>query len=382
MGATATRAPPRRESTEVAVFGAGPAGLASGACLRRAGIDFVIFEREDTVGSSWRRHYDRLHLHTLKRYSSLPFLSFPKDYPRYVPRALMVAYLESYAQNFDLAPRFNEAVQDIRRDGADWVVESGSTTVRAPFVVVASGYNAEPVIPPLKGLQKFKGSVSHSADYRNAAPFAGKSVLVIGMGKTGAEIALDLAEIHAQPTISLRVGVHIVPRELFGVPIQLVAMLATGSLPLKFNDVLFPPILDLALGNLAKFGIKRPALGILEQIRSSAKIPVIDVGTVDKIVQGAIKIVPGISEVVEDGACFEDGTRKRFDAIVLATGYRSSHASFLKAHDLEPTDEAARDSGLYFIGFRNRVSGLLNEISKEAMAAANDIAKRRMSAVR
>jgi cation diffusion facilitator CzcD-associated flavoprotein CzcO len=131
----------------------------------------------------------------------MPFLSFPKEYPRYVPRALMVAYLERYAQYFGLAPRFNEAVQDIRRDGANWVVESESTTVRAPFVLVVSGDNAEPVIPPVPGLQKFNGSVSHSADYRNAAQFSGKSVRVIGMGNTGAEIALDLAENCAQPTI-------------------------------------------------------------------------------------------------------------------------------------------------------------------------------------
>jgi len=355
----------RRESTDVVVIGAGPAGLAAGACLRRAGIDFIIFEREDAVGSSWRRHYDRLHLHTVKRYSSLPFLPFPNDYPRYVPRTLMIAYLERYAQHFSLVPRFNEAVQNIRRDGAEWVVESASTTVRAPFVVIASGYNAEPVIPPMPALQKFKGSVTHSADYRNAASFIDKSVLVIGMGNTGAEIALDLAENGAQPTISLRDGVHIVPRELFGIPIQVVAMFAGGSLPLKVNDVLFPPILDLALGNLARFGIKRPAQGILQQIRSSAKIPVIDVGTVEK---------------VEDGAVFRDGTKRQFDAVILATGYRSNYANFLPAGETGAPDKQARDSGLYFVGFRNRVTGLLNEIGKEAIALADDVAQRRVLA--
>ena len=380
MGTKAPGVLQGQESTEVVVIGAGPAGLAAGACLRRAGIDFIIFEKEGAVGSSWRRHYDRLHLHTVKRYSSLPFLSFPKDYPRYVPRALMVAYLDSYAQYFDLTPRFNETVRDIRRDGDNWVVESESTTVRAPFVLIASGYNAEPVIPPLPGLQKFEGNVSHSADYRNAAQFSGKSVLVIGMGNTGAEIALDLAENRAQPTISLRDGVHIVPREIFGVPIQVVAMFATGSLPPKVNDVLFPPILDLMLGNLARFGIRRPARGILEQIRSSAKIPVIDVGTVDKISKGAIKIVPGVSEVIEDGARFQDGTTKHFDAIILATGYHSNYASFLNARDLEPTTEKTRASGLYFVGFHNRVTGLLNEIGKEAVATADDIARRQVSA--
>jgi indole-3-pyruvate monooxygenase len=72
---------PLDEATTVAVIGAGPAGLAMGACLRKAGLDFIILEKASAVGSSWRRHYARLHLHTVKRYSSLPFVPFPKDYP-------------------------------------------------------------------------------------------------------------------------------------------------------------------------------------------------------------------------------------------------------------------------------------------------------------
>jgi cation diffusion facilitator CzcD-associated flavoprotein CzcO len=271
------------ESTDVVVIGAGPAGLAVGACLRRAGLDFIILEKERQLGSSWRRHYERLHLHTIKRYSSLPLLPFPKDYPRYVPKDLVIKYLDNYAQHFGLEPRFGEAVRSVHRAEEDWSVETESSAVRAPSVVVATGYNADPVSRSDPKLERFKGKLIHSADYRNAKPFAGQSVLVVGMGNTGAEIALDLAEGGARPTISVRNGVHIVPRELFGLPIQVVAMLATKLLPLKANDALFPPILDLAIGDLSSFGIKRPQQGILQQIRDAAKIPVIDVGTVRKI---------------------------------------------------------------------------------------------------
>ena len=94
------------ESTDVVVIGAGPAGLAVGACLRRAGLDFIILEQERQPGSSWRRHYERLHLHTIKRYSSLQLLPFPTDYPRYVPKDLVIKYLDNYAQHFGLQPRF------------------------------------------------------------------------------------------------------------------------------------------------------------------------------------------------------------------------------------------------------------------------------------
>jgi cation diffusion facilitator CzcD-associated flavoprotein CzcO len=292
----------------------------------------------------------------------------------------MIQYLDSYAAHFGLQPRFGEAVRSIRREGNDWLVESTSSSIRAPAVVIASGYNTEPSTPSVPGIEKFKGKVIHSAGYANAKPFAGQSVLVIGMGNTGAEIALDLAESGARPTISLRDGVHIVPRDLFGVPIQMVAMLATKVLPVGANDVLFPIILDFALGDLTKHGIKRPPQGLLQQIRSSAKIPVLDVGTVRKISEGAIKIAPGISAVTEDGVVFSGGGKGIFDAIIFATGYRANYRSFFATDGIGPLNSGASkndNQGLYFIGYRNSVTGLLREISKEAAAAADEIRRRR-----
>jgi Pyridine nucleotide-disulphide oxidoreductase len=375
------------ETADVVVIGAGPAGLAAGACLRKAGLNFIILEKERQIAASWRRHYERLHLHTIKQFSALPFVPFPRDYPRYVPRELMIKYLDAYAENFDLKPRLGETVRAVRRDGADWSVESTSSSVRAPYVVVASGYNAEPISPPVPKLEKFAGKVIHSADYVNAKPFAGQSVLVIGMGNTGAEIALDLAEAGARPTVSLRNGVHIVPRDLFGVPIQMVALIATTLLPLRANDAIFPFILDFALGDLSKFGIRRPAQGLLQQIQSAAKIPVIDVGTVRKIAERAIKIVPGIAEIGADGARFNDGSKGQFDAIILATGYRANYASFLQGEDVTSLNGGAAsgkvgDSGIYFVGFRNSVTGLLREISKGAVEVADDIVRRKNASAR
>jgi cation diffusion facilitator CzcD-associated flavoprotein CzcO len=365
------------ESTEVVVIGAGPAGLATAACLRRENTAFIMFEKEDGIGSSWRRHYERLHLHTVKRHSSLPFLPFPKDYPRYVPRALMVRYLETYANHFGLSPRFGESVRTVRREGAGWLVESTSSSVHSRYVVVASGLNAEPVIPPIRGLEKFNGTVIHSVDYRHASLFAAQSVLVIGMGNTGAEIALDLAENNARPTISLRDGVHMVPRDLVGIPIQIVAMAAVKLLPIKANDVIFSHISDFVLGDLAKLGVKRPRQGILQQMRSTAKIPVIDVGTARKIAEGAIKVAPAVTEIVEDGALFQNRERKLFDAIILATGYRPNYTKFLQSTGIEPAAVVERNSGVYFVGFHNWVTGLLGEICKEAVAVVRDIERRR-----
>jgi len=364
------------ETTDVVVIGAGPAGLAAGACLRQAGLNFIILEKEQQVASSWRRHYERLHLHTIKQLSALPFVPFPKSYPRYVPRKSMIEYLDAYAAHFDLRPRFGTTVRSVRREGNDWLVESTASSIRAPYLVVATGYNTEPSTPSVPGMEKFKGAVIHSTNYANAKPFVGQSVLVVGMGNTGAEIALDLAESGARPTISLRNGVHIVPRDLFGVPIQLVAMLATKVLPVGANDVLFPIILDLALGDLTRYGIKRPPIGLLQQIRSSAKIPVLDVGTVRKISEGAIKVAPGISAVTEDGVAFNGGSTGKFDAIIFATGYRANYQNFLRMDGSHPVDGGA-SNGIFFVGYRNSVTGLLREISKEAAAAADEIRRQR-----
>src|SRR5215475_13707454 len=128
------------ERTEVTVIGAGPAGLAVGACLRKAGVNFIILERGEKVASSWHRHYERLHLHTVKQLSSLPYFPFPADYPRYVPRNLMIAYLDRYAANFDLTPRFGETVHSVRRGRNGWFVEATRSSISASYLVVASGF--------------------------------------------------------------------------------------------------------------------------------------------------------------------------------------------------------------------------------------------------
>ena len=185
----------------------------------------------------------------------------------------MIEYLESYAATFNLKPRFGETVRSVRRSGSACFIEPSSSSIIGHQVVIASGLNTEPVVPSIPGIEKFTGQVIHSAAYVNAKPFVGQSLLVIGMGNTGAEIALDLCNGGARTSISLRDGVHIAPRDLFGIPIQIVAMFATRVLPMKVNDALFPVILDMALGYPAKYGIKRPKKGILRQITDSSGTP-------------------------------------------------------------------------------------------------------------
>ena len=155
--------------TDTIVIGAGPAGLAVGAALRARNLPFVVLERHDRVGSSWRGHYERLHLHTPKNHSALPFLDYPSSYPRYPSREQVVAYLDHYARAFDIQPHFGQDVVRCTPTAGDgWEVETqAAVTWRGRHLVVATGFNRVPCMPVQPGRDSFAGSILHSRDYFN-----------------------------------------------------------------------------------------------------------------------------------------------------------------------------------------------------------------------
>jgi len=355
------------------IIGAGPAGLAVGACLRRAGIDSVIFEKSDRVGAAWHFHYDRLHLHTDKTRSALPLLPFPARDPRYPSRQQVIDYLEAYAREFALQPRFGHEVTAARRGGEGWVVEANGDRFESAHLVVASGYNAVPHLPLWPGQDAFGGTVLHSSAYRNGAPFAGQDVLVVGFGNSGGEIAIDLHEHGARPALAVRSAVNVIPRELFGVPILAVGRLQ-GLLPPRVADALNAPLLRFVIGDMRRYGLRKLPYGPATQVRIHHRIPLIDVGTLALIEQGAIVVRPGIERFTTDGVLFTDGREQSFAAVILATGYRPQVSAFLEdAGDALDDQGAPRTSGgptpipgLYFCGFYVSPHGMLGEIAGEA----------------
>jgi len=371
--------------TETLIVGAGPAGLATAACLRRAGRDFVIVDGASAVGSSWRRHYERLHLHTARSHSNLPHHPMPRDWPTYVPRERFVTYLEDYARTFELAPRFGEKVTRAEPlDGKGWRVTTSTGEHEARHLVVASGYNASPHRPALPGQLRFGGAIVHSSDYRNADPYRGKRLLVVGAGNTGAELALELREKGAASVdLCIRSKIHVITRDAFGLPTQVMAAL-TLWIPLPLRDVIFRALMRVLVGNLSRWGINAPAEGILAQIVRLGRIPLIDVGTVAAIREGRITVRGDIRELTENGARFVDGTEGRYDTIVLATGFRPKLDAFLE-RAIEVLDERgyprlrgreAELPGLYFVGFNLGEAGHLRQIAIEARRVAADIARR------
>ena len=358
-------------SVDAAVIGAGPAGLAVSACLRRASVTHVLLEREPVVAASWRRHYDRLRLHTDRRHSVLPGAPFPRGTPRYPSRDQVIAYLERYAAVHAVPARLGEAVRSARREGDRWTVETTQEVFRARHLVVATGVNAEPVEPSWPGLDAFPGDVLHASRYRNGAPWRGRDVLVVGLGNSGGEIAIDLHEHGARPALSVRGPVCAIPREVLGVPVLALAI-PLSRLPPRLADLLSRPLVRLALGDPRRAGLARSTTGPMEHIARRGRIPLIDVGTLALLRAGAIRLFPGLVRLDGAEARFADGRSARFDAIVLATGYRPRLAFLGRAPP--PGDPGTRAQRLHYCGFHVVATGMLRQIGIEARAIARAVA--------
>ena len=360
------------------IVGAGPAGLAAAQRLQAQGLAPLLFEKAEQVGAAWRRHYDRLHLHTPRMHSGLPGLAIPRSNGRYPSRAQFVSYLESYTDKFKLKPSFATPVAAIRKDGRNWAVETPTQTVTTPIVVVATGWADFPYLPQWPGMDAFKGQILHSSAYRNSAPFNGARALVVGFGNSGAEIALDLAEQGIDVTLSQRSPIRVLPRDLFGVPILDFA-LAQRFLPARVADAINAPILRMTVGSLEKLGFKTAKKGAMQMIEEDSRIPVLDIGAVKAIRDGKIKVRGAIRAFTRDGVAFSEGAEAAFDFVVLATGFKPDLRGLLPdaqgVLDREGrplvSDRRTAEPGLYFVGALASPTGQLREIRLGATRVAD-----------
>ena len=308
----------------------------------------------------------------------------PSSFGRYPSRAQVVAYLESYADRFDLEPIFDAPVQAVRRDGPEWRVEAADRTLTAPVVVVATGSADYPHSPTWPGMETFGGEILHSSLYRNPAPYAGKRVLVVGFGNSGGEIALDLAEAGVDVTLSVRGPVNILPRDLLGLPIMTWAI-AQSRLPARVADAFNAPILRLAVGSIEKLGLTRAAKGPRRMVEEDGRIPLLDVGTVAMIRAGRIKVRGDIARFEPKTVVFAQSPPEPFDAVILATGFRPDLRPLLPDAKGVLSDAGAplvsgaptAERGLFFCGAIASPTGQLRAIGIEAARIADAVASGR-----
>lgn len=215
---------PAHEDRPVYVIGGGPGGLAAAYALRARGVRAVVLEKSDRVGASWRRHYDRLRLHTTRRHSALPGLAMPRSFGRWVARDDVVRYLEKYAEHHRLEIVTGVEVSRVEPapDGTGWLLHAtGGRELTGGAVVVATGHNHTPRVPDWSGREDYPGEFLHAGEYRNAKPYAGRDVLVVGVGNTGAELAVDLVQGGASRVrLAVRTPPHVVRRSTAGWPAQ------------------------------------------------------------------------------------------------------------------------------------------------------------------
>ncbi|XAR58486.1 Indole-3-pyruvate monooxygenase [Bertholletia excelsa] len=322
---------------EVIIVGAGPSGLATAACLTRAGVPHIILEREDCFASLWKKKsYDRLHLHLVKQVCELPHFSFPATFPTYVPRKQFLQYLDDYVSHFNIRPLYHRFVESASYDAVlkKWDVKARNVSsgeeeeYSGRYLVVATGETSDEFVPEVEGMNTFTGEVMHSTQYKTGEKYKGKRVLVVGAGNSGMEIAFDLADHGAKTSIVVRSPIHILSRGMVYMGVTLLKYI-----PFHAVDSLVVILSKLRYGSLAKYGIQRPQEGPFALKAKCGKFPVIDVGAFNKIKSGEIQVLPAIESIKGDEVGFDNGKSHPFDVIVFATGFKRSTHKWLKGDD-------------------------------------------------
>ncbi|MFD1828018.1 flavin-containing monooxygenase [Mumia zhuanghuii] len=364
----------------VAVIGAGAAGLTATKALLDVGADVVTYEKGDRPGGLWVRGnsnglspaYDSLHLNTSKGRTEFADFPMPAEWPDYPSADLVAGYLADYARTFGVLEsiRFDAAVAAVEReDDSTWTVTTASGDVdQYDAVVVANGHNWDPKWPSPAYPGHFDGTQMHAHDYRSADVFRDKRVVVVGMGNSAMDIAVDASYVAEAPVLlSARHGVHILPKYLFGRPADATGG-AIAALPWRVRQRIAETSLRLAVGRPEKYGLPAPSGGFFQNH------PTISDTILHRLTHGAVEARPGIARLDGDRVVFTDGRTEMVDTIVWATGYRVT-IPFLSPRWLGTNPEAMllhhrvfhlEDPSLAFVGLMQSTGAALPVVEAQA----------------
>ena len=369
----------------VLVIGAGPAGLATAACLGQRGIAYRLLERGASLGNSWAHLYDSLVLHTGRHMSTLPGLGYPRGTPLFPSRDDFLRYLHRYARTFSIPVETGLTVQALRRSAHGWAATlSDRTCLHGSSAVVCTGIIANPRGTELEGRATFRGEVLHSVDYHRPAPFVGRRVLVVGVGNSGGEIGAELANAGAAVTMLVRSGAHVIPLTIAGIPVQYLSALLR-RVPRGVQDGVVRQVQRMTDRRRGAPVLPRPAHSPLDAI------PLIGFNLVDAIRSGLVVVRRGeLSHLSADAAIFADGSSAPFDVVILATGFapalgmlgtlitRDARGFAIRRDRVASADQP----GLYFVGHNYDATGGIANIRRDAVLVARNIAGCRAVAAR
>ncbi|SFL92851.1 ArsO family NAD(P)H-dependent flavin-containing monooxygenase [Streptomyces pini] len=346
------------ERTDVVVVGGGQAGLAVGYHLRRQGLDFTVLDAQEAPGGAWRHTWDSLRLFSPAAYSSLPGWPMPAQPGEAYPEAAhVVGYLADYEKRYSLPVLRGVRVRTVRRDGAFLRAETGEGAWRARAVVSATGTWWRPFLPAVPGHEAFRGRQSHTTGYRNPGQFAGRRVIVVGGGNSGAQIAADLA--------------------LAGVDLTWVTARPPSFLA---DDIDGRALFDAATARRRALDEGRADTGGVASLGDIVAVPPVR----EARDAGLLKASPMFARLTADGVAWADGTTAGADAVVWCTGFRPalSHLSPLALRGTRgriATDgtRATAEPRLHLLGYGDwtgPASATLIGVGRPAREAARQIA--------
>jgi hypothetical protein len=319
-----------------AVIGAGSSGMVALKALVDAGVPVTCFEKGDRVGGNWvfrntngmSASYRSLHINTSRERMEYSDFPMPKHYPDFPHHSHIAEYFDAYVDHFDLRRhiRFSTGVAAAARTDEGWSLTLDDGTVELfDALVVANGHHWDPrwPEPAFPGSQDFPGVQMHAHSFEDNTDWRDKSVLVVGMGNSAMDIAVEASWVAAKTYLSARTPVHVVPKYVFGRPLdQMESPAAARALPWKVRQKLTTALLKVAVGDLSRYGLRKPAHGMLQ-----AHVTVSDT-ILTRLAHGAVIPKPNLSRFEGSEVVFEDGTRASVDVVVYCTGYRISFPFF------------------------------------------------------
>jgi hypothetical protein len=241
---------------------------------------------------------------------------------------------------------------------------------------MATGIVSNPHLPAIAGRELFRGRVTHSVEYRRPDGYAGKRVLIVGVGNSAGEIAVELARSGARVVISVRSGRRVVPREIAGVPVQYIAV-ALAVLPRRAQRTVTAAVSRISESVRGTAVVPPPADG------ACPDVPLIGLHFADAVREGSVRLVRGGLELTGCGARFPDGSEEPFDEVMLATGYRAALGALNGLITIDDCGFARRrgrvrsaeHSDLFFVGHNYDLRGALRNISRDASTVARAISR-------
>ena len=320
----------------VCVIGAGSSGIAAAKALHQRGFDFDCIEKSDRVGGNWvwknrngmSSAYRSLHINTSRERMEFPDFPMPKSYPDFPHHTHIAEYFDAYVDHFGFRDRitFQTGVEHAA-PGADGVwdvrLDSGETR-RYDALMVANGHHwdARMPEPAFPGAEVFAGRQMHSHDYTGEDPnfFRDKRVVVLGMGNSAMDIAVEASFSAAAVYLAARRGAWVIPKYLFGRPLDQISTQA--GVPLRVRQAFFRTLLKVGVGDMQRYGLPKPEHGVLEAH------PTISDDILSRIAHGEIAPKPNIARLTERTVVFADGSEVEADIVVYCTGYKVTFPFF------------------------------------------------------